>query len=115
MAKKAFYVFGKTGENESNYDDETLYDRLKIFICDTASDLPATGMNPKDMAIVINDAALYTVKDSAWIGNDRSASWPVGSVILLVPATNPAELLEFGVWQLVNQDILPVHVWRRTE
>mgnify|MGYP006862974862 CR=1 FL=1 len=34
MAKKTFYVFGNTGENGLCYDDESIYDRLKDFMCD---------------------------------------------------------------------------------
>jgi len=46
---------------------------------------------------------------------DITACWPVGSVFFLIPDTNPAEVLGFGTWAEVDQDKLPLHVWKRTE
>lgn len=106
MARKTFYIPGRTDLGSDLYNDESLYDRIKIFICDSVSDIPAT-MSKNDLCFITDG--------TGWVGHNVGSSWPVGSVIILVPDTDPAELLGFGDWVLVNQDVLPAHVWRRKE
>lgn len=51
--------------------------------------------------------------DQGTPGAQPSAMWPVGSVYICVPATDPSVLLGFGTWVEVQVD-LPGHYWRRT-
>ena len=113
MAKKTFYVLGKTDEGSNPYNDGLSYDRLKFFICDSVSDLPASGMSGQDMAIVIDSGELYTVKDSAWVGNSNSSCFPIGCIFSCAIDTDPSELLGFGVWELVAKE--PFYAWQRKE
>ena len=94
-----------------------------IFICDTEDDLPITHQSD-DMAVIRDNLQIIyivspvsgewekiTIKGEP---GDITACWPIGSVFIAVPVTNPAILLGFGTWVEVQQDKIPAHVWRRT-
>lgn len=106
-----------TGVDKISFTEAgTVYDsgRFNIYVCPSKSDLPTTGLQPGYIGIIEDTETIYRVNSSLeWI-NENAAAWPVGSVFLLIPNTNPSELLGFGTWVEVQQDKLPVHVWRRT-
>ena len=112
-------------------------DNFYFLHSESESDLPVSGIADGSLAFVAEDLkGIWQFTDGFWVkedlkgdqgdsgprgtkGNkgdpgDITLCWPIGSVFIAVPDTNPSELLGFGTWVEVEQDKLPAHIWRRT-
>jgi len=109
MAKQILYSFGYLNPDGSPCAYDTECDCIKFFICDTAADLPSSGIDDMDLAVTRDTGTLLVGNNGSWTGSN-----PVHSVYFTDSEDiNPGDLLGYGTWELIHRSEF-FWGWKRT-
>jgi hypothetical protein len=109
MAKQVLYLFGYLNADGSPCLYDTEYDNSKFFICDTAADLPSSGIGNMDLAVMKDTGTLLVGSNGSWAGQN-----PVHSVYFTDSEDiNPGDLLGYGTWAMIYRSEF-YWGWKRT-
>ena len=109
MAKQILYLFGFLNAAGTPCPYDTECEHSKFYICDTAADLPSSGIDDLDFAVMRDTGTLLTGVNGSWVG-----SHPVHSVVFMdTEGLNPNRLFGYGTWEAVGS-IAGAWGWKRT-
>lgn len=109
MAKQILYLFGYLNAAGTACPYDTECEHSKFFICDAVADLPSSGIDDMDFAVIKTTGTLLVGSNGAWVG-----SYPVHSVFFTdTDGLNPNRLLGYGTWEAVGS-IDGAWGWKRT-
>ena len=88
-----------------------------VIVCNSAGELP--GLVYESSLAIVNGGELsfYVANGGSWVKKEVGATigsiYPLDSVYSTVSEKDPADILGFGKWELVDKK--PVFMWKRIE